>query len=156
MKTFRKNGAIGALLDEYEKAIVELFLVLDDVNEKELTTIVDSETEDPDCKSIQTILTHVIHSGNRYILEIRKAEGEDYELPAKFNFNSISDYKNEIEYMFDFAEQCFEDFSNIDIGKPRDFRWKMITNVDLLMEHAIVHILRHRRQIEKFLAELRN
>lgn len=29
-------------------------------------------------------------------------------------------------------------------------RWCVNYNIDQLLEHAIVHILRHRRQIEKF------
>ena len=57
---FRNNGAIGALLDEYEKALNELILSIDNLTKKELTIIVDFETEDEDCRSIQTILTHII------------------------------------------------------------------------------------------------
>ena len=33
--------------------------------------------------------------------------------------------------------------------------WGVVYDVEQLMEHAIVHILRHRRQIEKFKAILR-
>lgn len=100
MKKFRNNGAIGALLDEYEKALAELILVIENITEKELTTLDYEKTEDPDCKSIQTILTHIIGSGNRYIFEIRKAAGETYELPAPFVFNSTAEYTTELNKMF--------------------------------------------------------
>ena len=32
-----------------------------------------------------------------------------------------------------------------------DSRWGVTYNIEQLLEHAIVHILRHRRQIERFL-----
>jgi uncharacterized damage-inducible protein DinB len=32
-------------------------------------------------------------------------------------------------------------------------RWGVVYNVESLLEHAIVHILRHRRQIEKFIRQ---
>jgi uncharacterized damage-inducible protein DinB len=34
-----------------------------------------------------------------------------------------------------------------------DRGWGVIYNLEQLLEHAIVHILRHRRQIEKFIAQ---
>jgi hypothetical protein len=34
-------------------------------------------------------------------------------------------------------------------------RWGVDYNIDQLFEHAIVHVLRHRRQIEKFLLKFR-
>jgi len=71
-KTYRTNGAIGALLDEYEKAIHELITVIHPIPENQLVTIADHETKDKDCRSIQTILTHVVESGYTYVnLKIR-------------------------------------------------------------------------------------
>jgi len=32
-------------------------------------------------------------------------------------------------------------------------RWGVTYNLEQLLEHAIVHILRHRRQIEKFMLQ---
>ena len=73
MKTkYRDNGAIGALLDEYEKSVTELKNVILNLTTSELTKIIDEETEDEDCKSIQTILSHVVESGYTYVIEIRK------------------------------------------------------------------------------------
>ena len=36
-------------------------------------------------------------------------------------------------------------------GTVINSRWGVVYNVEGLLEHAIVHILRHRRQIEKFI-----
>lgn len=64
MKHYRTNGAIGALLDEYERAVKELKKRIQSISPTELTDIVDNETTDEDCRSIefQTIMyKHFIH-----------------------------------------------------------------------------------------------
>ncbi len=50
--------AIGALLDEYERAIIDLQKTIEGISNQELTTDVDTKTADPNCKSIQAILSH--------------------------------------------------------------------------------------------------
>ena len=79
MKTYRSNGAIGALLDEYEKSIEALKEIITSISKDELIKIVDNETKDKDCRSIQTILSHVVESGYTYVIEIRKWLGENIE-----------------------------------------------------------------------------
>jgi hypothetical protein len=76
MGNYRNNGAIGAILDEYEKALTELEHLIIDLRSEDITSNVDNKTEDSDCKSIQTILTHVIRAGYNYVIEIRKSFGE--------------------------------------------------------------------------------
>jgi len=44
MKAYRDNGAIGALLDEYEKSIKELIEVISNISPSDLIEIVDTET----------------------------------------------------------------------------------------------------------------
>ena len=76
---YRDRGAIGALLDEYERAVEELIKLLDDINEEELVTIADQETVSSCCKSIQTILSHVVNAGYWYVRGIRVSLGEAYD-----------------------------------------------------------------------------
>jgi len=148
MKKFRNNGAIGALLDEYERAIEDLKKVLENISPEQLMKVVDAETEDPDCKSIQTILTHVNRAGYWYVIEARNAQGEKKDLPEEKLFDTVEKYQTELDSMFSYTEKLFEDYPEIDLYKKVDIRWKQLTNLDLLFEHAIVHVLRHRRQIE--------
>lgn len=68
---YRDNDAIGALLDEYERSIQQLKVLLTDVSDEELITIVDANTNNLDCRSIQSILTHVFAASYNYIVEIR-------------------------------------------------------------------------------------
>jgi uncharacterized damage-inducible protein DinB len=159
MKKYRNSGAVGALLDEYEKALTELHNLLYKISNKDLITIIDEKTEETDCKSIQTVLTHVVRSGYCYIIEIRKSLGEQIDFVEKRTLNSIEEYQNELKKMFQYNEKLFEDYPNLileetDPEKKILVRWGQQYDVEQLLEHAIVHILRHRRQIERFLINL--
>lgn len=159
MKIYRTNGAVGALLDEYEKALHELLDVISTISQHQLTTIVDAATDDPDCRSIQTILTHVVRSGYGYAIVIRKWLGEDLEYRQSQLLDSAEAYKNALSEMFQYNVKLFDDYPNIvleemDNSKKINVRWGQQYDVEQLMEHAIVHVLRHRRQIERFLLKL--
>ena len=160
MKKFRDNGAIGALLDEYEKSIQELQEVISDVTPEELVKIVDSETKDPDCKSIQTILTHVVGSGYGYAVYIRNSLGEQIKPYRRKTLHTPEAYQESLNAMFQYNVQMFEDYPNVKLNEKDNskkilVRWGQLFDVEQLIEHAIVHILRHRRQIERFLIKLR-
>lgn len=160
-KTFRNKGAIGALLDEYEKSLFELEKVISEVTPEELVKVADSETKDPDCKSIQTVLTHIIGSGYGYAVIIRNHFGEKEAYRDDIFFNTLEEYRLELQKMFQYNVQLFDDYPTIKLEEYKDekkilVRWGQRYDVEQLMEHAIVHILRHRRQIEKFLLKIRN
>ena len=152
---FRDNGAIGALLDEYERAINELIDVISDLSIEELMSIVDPQTTDEDCISIQSILSHVVRSGYNYVIEIRKWLGEHMEYSEKVYLPSVVEYIEALRDMFRFNEQLFMDYPNMVLEENDPLlkikvRWGQYYDVEQLIEHAIVHILRHRRQIERF------
>lgn len=159
MKQNFRVGAIGALMDEYEKAAVELKNVVKSINQNSFVKIVDAETEDPDCRSIQTIMNHVVRAGYGYANYIRKYFNknlteriEDYEL--------ISQEKTctELDMMLNYTVETLNDIWNMkydDIFKTKIITtWGPEYNLEQLLEHAVVHILRHRRQIEKFLTKI--
>jgi hypothetical protein len=63
--------------------------------------------------------------------------------------------------MFEFNVQLFNDYPNVkleelDNAKKVVFASGQVFDNEQLFEHAIVHILRHRRQIERFLLRLRS
>ena len=160
MKNFRSNGAIGAILDEYERAILDLVEIANDISNKELLTIVDHRTKDPDCKSIQTILSHVERAGYGYAIEVKKSFNEEIDFRKEILLDTISDYKEALIEMFNYNVALFESNSNIKIEELNNekkiiVRWGQSYDVEQLFEHAIVHVLRHRRQIERYLIRLR-
>jgi len=160
MKKYRDNGATGALLDEYEKAVTELRDLLETITETELMTVVDTTTKDPDCQSIQTILTHVVRAGYAYAIYVRKAQGEVLDFRERLPLNSIKEYQKELQLMFQYNEYLFIEYPNLPLEKfeQKDkmrTSWNQYYDIEQIFEHAIVHILRHRRQIERFLIILR-
>ena len=157
---YRTNGAIGALLDEYERAIKDLKNVLNTVTDTELITIVDAQTDDEDCRSIQTIMAHVVRSGYGYTITVRNHKGEKLVYPQRVYLENSAAFCSALDKMFAFNALLFNDYPNIkleeyDTDKKMRVSWGQLYDVEQIFEHAIVHILRHRRQIERFLLKLR-
>lgn len=161
MKNYRDTGASGALLDEYEKAIIELKDVVSKIPSGKLDFIIDPDTPDLNCKSFQTILSHVVSAGYNYAIEVRRSLGEQVDYTEKIPLNSIEEYLAELDKMFQYNEKLFDDYPDLvieehDNDKKILVRWEQLYDVEQLFEHAIVHILRHRRQIERFLIKMNN
>lgn len=161
VKNYRTNGATGAILDEYEKALKELIDLISNISDRDLQKIVDRKTNDESCRSIQTILSHVVRAGYTYVIEIRKWLGEELEYKSDFTLNNVQEYIIALEAMFKYNIKLFEDYPKLileehDPNKKIHVRWGQKYDVEQLFEHAIVHILRHRRQIERFLMAINN
>jgi hypothetical protein len=160
MKKFRNTGAIGALLDEYEKAVREIMQTIEDLTEQELKQVVDKDTSDQNCVSIQSILGHVVRAGYNYVIAIRKYLGEQTDYISGPVVDSVQQYQDELIRMFEFNEKFFADYPDIKLeeyeeDKKIHVRWGQKYDVEQLFEHAIVHVLRHRRQIERFKIRIR-
>lgn len=161
IRNYRDNGAIGALLDEYEKAIDEFIVLVSPITETELSTIVDYETKDEDTRSIQTILTHVVRAGYYYCVATRSQLGELVQMREIPLYQNTKDFILAVREMFQYNVEMFETISNGQIEEKQEekkihVRWGQTYDIEQLYEHAIVHILRHRRQIERYLIRLRN
>jgi len=157
---YRNNGAIGALLDEYEKAINELKELLPSVTEEEMKKTIGDPSAHEDFLSIQNILRHTVFAGYHYVIEIRKHLGEDIAYLERQTFQTTDAYIKALDDMFQFNVQLFEDYPNISIEENETekkvlCKWGQTYDVEQLYEHAIVHILRHRRQIERYLLKIR-
>ena len=104
-------GSKGALLDEYEKAILELQSVIAEISPKKLTYPVDRKTTDANCISVQTILAHVISSGYSYANYIRKLQHAAFIQKDKVIRNSINEYNQDFSEMFLYTIETFNHFS---------------------------------------------
>ena len=155
MKTNYRKGGIGAVMDEYEKAAAELENLIKNISESDFIKIVDTETNDEDCRSVQTIVSHVTNSGYGYANYIRDwfsipKNSPDRKLLSKDEF--FIRFKDMLAYTSETLEGKWE-YSDDDIQKVKMIvRWGPHYDLEQLLEHAVVHILRHRRQIEKFVA----
>lgn len=152
MNRIYRQGATGALLDEYEKALKELQQVLRTIPDNWLTVVVDPVTEDDNCRSIQNILSHVVHAGFGYATSIYNLKGAA-KRPDKIFYTTVAEYIEQLSAMFSFTEKVLSNFEDMELEEFDDSRkilsgWGQVYDVEQMMEHAIVHVLRHRRQIQ--------
>jgi hypothetical protein len=153
VKTYRQ-GAIGAMLDEYERALEEYIVLVTGVPEPAFAKIIDPDTEDEDCRSIQTITHHVIRAGFGYADYLRDAFGAPSSRPD-LELSTHFDAEDRLRAMFAYTLETldgkhlmpYEEIS----GTRMQVRWGPVYDIEQLIEHAIVHVLRHRRQVNRFL-----
>lgn len=153
------QGSVRALLSEYRKAIDALIQVITPLQSEVLCAKADIHTKDPDCVSIQTVLTHVVSSGYGYTVYMEKHMGMSTERPERKAFTEVAPYIEQLNNVYEYCENFFKHHPDIvieenDPAKKIWTNWGQQYDIDQLMEHAIVHILRHRRQIEGFIATL--
>jgi len=141
-------------MDEYERAASELSSLIEQIPEDDFVRIVDAQTKDEDCRSVQTIMSHVVRAAYGYADYIR----EQFHIASTRPQSQLLSRQESLKQL-DAAllytvqtlegkwEMCGEEISATVIKS----RWGAVYDVEGLLEHAIVHILRHRRQIEKFI-----
>lgn len=155
------TGSIKALLEEYKKVINELIRVITPLTGNQISIVADAETKDIECKSIQTVLTHIISSGYSYSVYIENSIGINSTRPKALTFENVNEYIEQLNIMFEYCENIFKKFPDMEIeqldnSKKINTKWGQQYDVEQLLEHAIVHVLRHRRQIENFIKRLNN
>ena len=157
------QGGLGAILDVYKKASEDFISVLGNVSSDDFVKIVDAKTSDEDCRSIQTITRHVIRSGYGYANYILNALNifVDTTDANKMKIETSEDASNEIRKMLKFNIHNLYEVNREKVEANMfsikfTTRWKEEFNFEQILEHAIVHVLRHRRQVEKFISSLKN
>ena len=146
-----RPGAIGALTDEYEKALTEFIVVLKTIPENHFLLTDDSKVEN--FKSIRNITLHIVRAGYSYSNYIRKRFEDEIEL-NEFEINSVEEAVSELNKMFQYKVKTFENKWLLSDDEMMNTIIKTSwTTYDLeaLIEHSIVHILRHRLQIQKII-----
>jgi uncharacterized damage-inducible protein DinB len=145
---------LGALFDEYERAAREFAGIVAEVEDDQFTRLRDSRAVDDDCRSVQTVVRHVVSSGFGYATALRKHFGEPVERP-EVPLATRDQLLARLDEMLRFSEETLaphwdrpaSEIDNARIVAP----WGVVYDVEQLLEHAVVHVLRHRRQIEKLL-----
>lgn len=154
MNNVYRKGAIGALMDIYERHLLDFSSFIENIQEDIYEKIIDETTNDDDCRSIQTIVSHVVNSGFGYSNYLRVKFGTTKTSPERklmskeeaiIRLNELLRYS--IETLEGKWELSDEEILQIKIKT----KWKGIYDIEQLLEHAIVHILRHTRQIKRFL-----
>jgi uncharacterized damage-inducible protein DinB len=149
-----RPGAIGALTDEYEKALTEFIIVLKTIPQDLFLLTDDSKLEN--FKSIRNITLHIVRAGYVYSNYIRKRFGDETVL-NEFKINSIDEAILELDKMFQYKVNTFENkwLLSDDEMMNTIIKTSWTTyDMEALIEHSIVHILRHRLQIQKIIQKI--
>lgn len=82
------------------------------------------------------------------------------DFPKRSLHLSVEEYQKDLNAIFSFTEAAFKNISDIELehfdnDKKIITSWGESYSIEQITEHAIVHVLRHRRQIEKFKLTLR-
>ncbi|HMS34993.1 MAG TPA: DinB family protein [Ignavibacteria bacterium] len=162
MSTKIKKGVIGALLNEYKNVLEDLKNNISDISDSELALIADTKTANKDCVSVQSILTHIILCGTYYLTMIDIHRGNvNSPWPSRIYYDTVDEYISALDKLFKNTVLFFEDVSNNEMAQFSPDKklvtfWGQYYDYEQLMEHAIVHVSRHRRQIQMFKLKFNN
>ena len=152
-----KKGPVPALLKVYKNVITDFISFLKTINNDEYIFIVDNETEDKDCRSIQTIISHIVNSGYGYAHYIRGAIAIDSVRP-EYKIIELDEIDKSLHDIYQYTEDTFIDkeisYEEVD-AKIVLTPWNEdLYSIESILEHAVVHILRHKIQIERFVKSI--
>jgi hypothetical protein len=156
MAEFR-TGALGALADEFERSVAQFAALIDTLSDDEYERVLDPETADEDCRSAQTITRHVIGAGYGHAGYVRAAFGSPAERPV-VGMPSRADAAAELRKVCGYLAETlegrwtmpYEEYSRLRFTT----RWGTEYDVEQMLEHAVVHVLRHRRQILRLMGRV--
>ncbi len=152
MTLLYRKGPMGAMTDLYEREITDLNHLLKDVDEVLFIKTINEQAES-DFHSIRNIMEHVIRSGFSYANYIRKRFGHNYFIPT-VQINTPEEAIIQTGQMFRYTLETFEDKWHLTdedlMNTIIKTTWSMY-DMEGIIEHAIVHILRHSLQIEKMI-----
>ena len=150
-----RSGPFGALMDECARAAEDFCRVVDTFDEARFELA--RASNDPDTASPRAVCAHVCGTAHRYAHYIRKARGVDfidrYELDSSRPRRS-SDVRGLLAEAILLMEETVEPLLPLtDEGiQALTFvvRWGPSYDPEMLLEHAVCHVLRHRRQLERW------
>ena len=143
------------MMDEYERAAWELRDLVGHIAAEDFERVVDDQTEDEACRSVQNIMAHVVGAGYGYANYLRPFFNISTETaPTEVFSHAETPVKIDrmLAYMVETLDGRWEMPDDEIDAITFTTRWGNVYNMEQILEHAIVHILRHRRQIEKFAA----
>lgn len=153
-----RPGSVGALIDEYERAVHLMHSVLESVTEEEYTAQANPTTPQQEMRTIQSMMRHVVNAGYGYATYISSALGTTIQRP-RVELLPLAELPAQLTAIVAFTDDVLrdrytmpeDDMDTITMKAP----WNVVYTIDQMLEHAVMHIHRHRRQLERYLEILR-
>lgn len=146
------SGTLRAVLDEYARAIRELDGIVRAIPPERYSGV--TAPEDKDYPDVARIMEHVIGAANVYVDYIedalagtyrgRRGHTYQYDTPDTAMVSVWHAFDRMAELLGTIKAHTEEDLAKVQFVT----RWNQRYDLEQMLEHAIVHILRHRRQLE--------
>jgi hypothetical protein len=150
-----RSGPFGALMDEYARAAEDFCRVVEGFDLARFDA--ERPSNDPNTVSPRAICLHVVGAAHRYAHYIRKARKLDfierYEAdPARLG--SPRDIRARLAEGIVLMEETVEPLLKATEAEIQALsftvRWGPRYDPEMILEHAVCHVLRHRRQLERW------
>ncbi len=146
-------GMFGALLDEYARAAEDLCRTVEDLPEDLFHR--ERASPDPSTVSLRAVCAHVARAAWNYADYIRIARDLP-RVPCPYDKDAVINpaafrplLAAALRHTEATVEDCPSDEASLDALRFQ-VRWGPTYDPEMILEHAIVHLLRHRRQIERW------
>lgn len=151
-----RPGPLGVMMYEYQRATEDFSQVIREMNPSMYDAPLNLNAGDSELVSIGDIVLHVVGSAFSYACYAREAFGMEFK---RWGDKPVAqaDVPDVLRRMIEYTYVSLDgkwDLTGEEVEEIRTpVRWNTDYNLEILLEHAIVHILRHRRQIERLLLQ---
>jgi hypothetical protein len=142
-------------MDEYARAAADLCRVLEGFSDAAYRA--ERASDDENTVSPQAIAAHVASAARRYADYVRKALGLPYEDRFTLASGALArpaDLRPRLVEALRYTEQTLDAMRDWDESRVQALsfvvRWGPTYDAEMLMEHAVCHLLRHRRQLQRW------
>lgn len=150
-RTYRP-GPVGSLADVYETTLTDFKRFLSEIPEDRFSEILNPSVEE-DFRSVKNIVAHVIRSGYVYADHVRRRFGEEsarHVVTVDTAAAGIAELDRMFRYTLDSLEKKWHLTDDDLLNTVIKTSWTTY-DLEALLEHAVVHVMRHQRQIDKLL-----
>jgi hypothetical protein len=149
-----RSGAFGALMDEYARAAEDFCRVVEVHDASRFVTELPGAK---DLRSRRDVCAHVVASARLYADLIRKVRGmahADRYDEGPWRASSPGDVRGLLVATLRYTEDAVEGLGALTEAEVQSLvirsEWVSTYDPESILEHAIVHVLRHRRQLERW------
>ena len=148
-----RPGAFGALMDETARASEDLCALVEAMDEA--TWNEQHESDKPFTASRRAVGEHVVTAARWYADRIRERLGIEFEQEARRDaLPTPAEFRGKLAGALRYTEGAIEPL----LGKTEkevtaltfDAGWGVTYDPEMILEHGVCHVLRHRRQLERW------
>ena len=145
-----QSSAVRALVALHQREMHNFMVIWNNAVKMNVTL---PPTEDPSCKTFDAMMSHVLHASRGYVRwicdQLNLTEPQIDRPSNSMNFLTESaDYLESLLDVWSTAllritdDECYVEFKS---------RWNTIYCIDGMLEHAVMHPVRHSFQLEKLM-----